>query len=162
MSYGSKVKAARKMAGLTQAQLAEKCNMATITIQQYERGVREPRFEQLKRIAKALDVSVLHLLGLEEVDDMQLWRQNPHDPKIEALRQYAKENGVSEACIMGIDETVKETAQEALRVISARSQNRIAEALKQLNAKGQLVAAERIEELTKIPDYQRTKTPDEK
>lgn len=54
--YGFKIKAARKTAGLTQAQLAEKCGMATITIQQYERGVRDPRQQQLHILSAALGV----------------------------------------------------------------------------------------------------------
>lgn len=60
MGYGESIRTARKAAGLTQAQLAEKCNMATITIQQYERGKREPRSDALFKIAKALNISVLY------------------------------------------------------------------------------------------------------
>lgn len=64
MGYGLAIKAARKQAGLTQAQLAKKCGMAAVTIQQYERDVREPRKKQLETIASALGVSVDVLYGL--------------------------------------------------------------------------------------------------
>lgn len=47
---------------MTQKELAEKVGVATITIQQYERNVREPKFEIVKRIAKALGVSQFDLL----------------------------------------------------------------------------------------------------
>ena len=47
---------ARKKAGLTQAQLAEKSGVATISIHQYETGKRTPRLEQLVYIASALEI----------------------------------------------------------------------------------------------------------
>lgn len=65
MGYGQNIKAARKMAGLTQEQLAKKCGMATITIRQYESEKREPRLAQLECIAKALGITYLHLADSE-------------------------------------------------------------------------------------------------
>lgn len=62
MGYGQQIKAARKIKGLTQAQLAKKCGMATITIQQYEADKREPRLEQLRRVASALEVEWTELV----------------------------------------------------------------------------------------------------
>ncbi|MDE6880201.1 MAG: helix-turn-helix domain-containing protein [Oscillospiraceae bacterium] len=63
MDIGMHIKAARRNAGLTQEQLAKKCNLATITIRQYELGKREPKMEQLSSLADALNVHVLELLG---------------------------------------------------------------------------------------------------
>lgn len=63
MNIGKNIKDARRNAGLTQEQLAKKCNLATITIRQYELGKREPKLEQLSSLASALDVHVLDLLG---------------------------------------------------------------------------------------------------
>lgn len=63
MDIGANIKLARKNAGLTQEQLAKKCNLATITIRQYELGKREPKMEQLSALASALNVHVLELLG---------------------------------------------------------------------------------------------------
>lgn len=62
MTIGQRIKEARKNAGLTQRELAEKSGTATGTIQQYEREVRQPRLEQLQAIAAALGVSVNQLL----------------------------------------------------------------------------------------------------
>jgi len=39
---------------LTQKQLAEKSGIATITLQQYERGVREPKLDTIAKIARAM------------------------------------------------------------------------------------------------------------
>lgn len=62
MTIGKRISATRKQAGLTQAQLAEKCSVATITIQQYEAGKRQPRLDQLAKIAIALGVTVSDLV----------------------------------------------------------------------------------------------------
>ena len=53
---GELIKKARKNKGLTQKQLAEKSKLATVTIQQYERNLREPRLENIIKIAHALNI----------------------------------------------------------------------------------------------------------
>lgn len=63
MTTGELIKAARKDAGLTQAQLSEKSGVAAISIHQYEAGKRQPRLEQLLLIAKALKTTVGELAG---------------------------------------------------------------------------------------------------
>ncbi len=63
MTIGQRIKEARKVAGLTQRELAEKAGTATGTIQQYELGKRQPRIEQLRRIACALSTSWVDLAG---------------------------------------------------------------------------------------------------
>lgn len=71
MSYGQRMKEARKKVGLTQEQLAKKCGFATITIRQYEACKREPRIAQFKQIAEALDVDInwlMHGKTLEQRD----------------------------------------------------------------------------------------------
>ena len=62
MTIGQRIKEARKNAGLTQRELAEKSGSATGTIQQYELGKRQPRIEQLQAIASALGVTTAYFL----------------------------------------------------------------------------------------------------
>ena len=62
MEYGQHIKTARIRAGLTQSDLAAKCDIATITIRQYEAGKRQPRLETLRQIALALGVTVSDLV----------------------------------------------------------------------------------------------------
>jgi transcriptional regulator with XRE-family HTH domain len=103
MGYGLAIKAARKQAGLTQAQLAKKCGMAAVTIQQYERDVREPRKKQLETIASALGVSVDVLYGLNPlptkkspsevgegraIDIDKLDQMEPHNVKSHTAEKY--------------------------------------------------------------------------
>lgn len=64
VTMGERIKAARKRVGLTQEQLAKKCEIATITIGQYERNKRQPRIEQLQAIADALNISFDNLLNI--------------------------------------------------------------------------------------------------
>lgn len=63
MTTGQIMQAIRKEKGYTQKQLAEKCGLATGTIQQYELNKREPRREQLQKIATALDVPLMGFDG---------------------------------------------------------------------------------------------------
>ena len=63
MEIGQSIQEARKKAKLTQKELAEKVGIATITVQQYERGVRTPKIETLQKIAQALNIDVGVLYG---------------------------------------------------------------------------------------------------
>lgn len=56
MTIGENIQKYRKLAGYTQKELAEKCNCAVGTIQQYELNKRQPRIETIKLIALALDI----------------------------------------------------------------------------------------------------------
>ena len=64
MSLGQNIQILRKETGLTQAELARKIDVSAITIQQYERGVREPNLETIEKIAKALGVEFIDVLAI--------------------------------------------------------------------------------------------------
>jgi transcriptional regulator with XRE-family HTH domain len=64
MTIGQNIKAARKAKKLTQKQLAEALNLATITIQQYENDKRRPRMEILMIIASYLECTLDYLTGI--------------------------------------------------------------------------------------------------
>lgn len=68
MTIGQTIQNFRKEKGYTQKQLAEKCGMATGTIQQYELNKREPRQEQLRKIADALEVELWEIVELDQMD----------------------------------------------------------------------------------------------
>jgi transcriptional regulator with XRE-family HTH domain len=63
MGYLERLAALRKRKGLTQVDLAERMEVEQPTIQRWERGQREPKFEQLFRLASILDVDVAALLS---------------------------------------------------------------------------------------------------
>lgn len=55
MTKGERIKAARERRGLTQSALAEKMGIPYQSISQWERNVRNPKYETVKKIAAALD-----------------------------------------------------------------------------------------------------------
>lgn len=62
MTIGVKIKKLRKYAGLTQRSLGELSGTSETTIKQYELGKRQPRIEQIKKIAKVFDFPLYLLL----------------------------------------------------------------------------------------------------
>lgn len=60
---GSRIRALRLERGLTQERLAEQCEMHNNHISAIERGVTNPTFLALLRIARALDISISDLLA---------------------------------------------------------------------------------------------------
>lgn len=77
MDYAKNLKLARKWAGLTQAELAKKAGIATITVRQYEAGNRKPTMENWFAIADALHLS------LDELNDAELLPTGPFDPSLD-------------------------------------------------------------------------------
>lgn len=62
-TFGESIKIARKKAGITQKELAQKTGLAEITIRQYETSKREPGMDKLEKIANALDIDIDTLVG---------------------------------------------------------------------------------------------------
>lgn len=56
MTIGEKIKKIRTEKGMTQKEVAKKCNMADSAIRKYESGRQTPKIETLHRIAAALGV----------------------------------------------------------------------------------------------------------
>lgn len=69
MEIGNRIKAARKEKKLTQKALAEKLNVSTITIQNYENGRRKPNIEMINKIAEVLGVSQYKLMTDKSIFD---------------------------------------------------------------------------------------------
>ena len=128
MTIGQRIKEARKSAGLTQRELAEKAGTATGTIQQYELGKRQPRIEQFQAIADVLNVDVN-------------WLMNGYTlaQRDQAFRDFVKKR-FSEV-------EVRKTRLDE-----------IGQDLGKLNDEGQVEAVKRVKELTEIPRYQATPT----
>lgn len=140
MNIGERIKTARKKAGLTQAQLAEKTGVATITIRQYELGKRQPRIEQLRKIASALGLYISDLVEGEQ------WKQfSPEElmPE-ERLAKVASEN---------LPPTTVKAGWKS--VPTNQNRTRMNAAFDQLNPEGQAVAADQVENLTYNPKYQK-------
>lgn len=91
VTIGERIRLARKKRGMTQKQLGEASVTSETTVKQYERGVRQPRLEQLQRIAADLGTSLDDLLGLRPLPDdlAKVLLTRSIGPNIAALRQAA-------------------------------------------------------------------------
>lgn len=107
MTIGEKIRKLRNHTGLTQRVLGELSGTSETTIKQYELGKRQPRIEQLKKIAKVFDFPLYLLLDdnfeLENVElEMKRARPvnsyemtEPPKPFTAPLSQtHNKENGI--------------------------------------------------------------------
>jgi transcriptional regulator with XRE-family HTH domain len=61
--FRERLKAARELRQLSQAQLAEKASLPPSSVSHFEGGARKPSFDNLRRLAGALDVTTDYLLG---------------------------------------------------------------------------------------------------
>lgn len=62
-TFSQRLKTLRKKAGLNQTQLAEAVGVSLLTLFRWEKGERQPRLEEIKSLAKALNVSENDLLN---------------------------------------------------------------------------------------------------
>lgn len=67
MTVAERIKAFRKLAGLTQKELGGRMGVSDASIAQYESGQRKPKIDTLRRIADALGVGVDELMCEEEI-----------------------------------------------------------------------------------------------
>lgn len=66
MTTGERIRAARKSANMTQAELAQKLGISYVGVSQWENGLRQPKYETLKKIADAIGVEWYDLVPPEE------------------------------------------------------------------------------------------------
>lgn len=64
-SFGDRLRKIREDKGLSQSELAHKTGFQPSAISHFESGRRSPSFENLKRLADALSVTIDFLLGRE-------------------------------------------------------------------------------------------------
>ncbi len=72
VDFGSRLKALRLKANMTQGQLAKKLNLTKSVISAYETDLRLPSYDVLIGIAKIYNVSTDFLLGLERKQEIDL------------------------------------------------------------------------------------------
>lgn len=75
MTFGEKLKKARKKAGMTQEELAIRLSVSRQAITKWESGKGLPDIENLKILSKTLDISLDYLLNDETKLDMAIFRE---------------------------------------------------------------------------------------
>ncbi|MCP1462004.1 helix-turn-helix transcriptional regulator ImmR [Bacillus amyloliquefaciens] len=68
MSLGKRLKEARRKAGYTQKEAAEKLNIGNNNLSNYERDYRDPDTDTLLKLSNLYNVSTDYLLGKDEVN----------------------------------------------------------------------------------------------
>lgn len=170
MDYGKRIKELRIERGFSQQALADAAGTAKGTIQQYEAGKRQPRLEQLGRIADAFGVPVSDLLGVSGQDAAQMEKYETYRGRATAALEAARNSDAPPDVIANIEQIiaisedailerarqpVPETRQEPKRPamsLSMAAEELLAEFAK-LNEEGQQIAIGRMRELAQIPAY---------
>jgi transcriptional regulator with XRE-family HTH domain len=104
--FPARLRKAREIRGLGQGVLAHRAGLQPSAISHFETGARKPSFDNLRRLANALDVTTDYLLG--RVDDI--------DSHAGADRLYRHFERMTSAD--------RETAEEILRVLANKSTKR--------------------------------------
>ena len=67
-SIANNIRVFRNKRGITQAELSKEAELSRNTIVNFETGRRDPRIKDLRKIAKALNVSIEELISENETD----------------------------------------------------------------------------------------------
>lgn len=158
MQTGELIKQARTAAGITQAELAKRLGVTPQAISQYERGIKNPKTETLKKIAAALGVPWYKLLSDNPNEQLDIILSD-QDRKLERLDKIRAER---DKLLHEMDvESSKERITSSDNAAALNAYRSIKEYLNLLNSDGLSKATERVHELTEIPRYKRKDTPEE-
>lgn len=189
MTTGEKIKAAREKAGFTQAELASKLGIPYQSIGQWERGLRNPKWETLEKIAEALQIPVYELIdggfgALDPVLPPNMKGANLDGAKIdknflnsmlsllsflprdssdysrskENILSLAKSSGLlvyAQAILQKIEDNTLNGLYSLSSDYTESSRDKLLLAFDRLNEIGQKRAVENVEDLAKIPEYQK-------
>ncbi|GEM_PF-876510 len=72
MTIGEKIKRVRMLNHMTQKSLGETCGIGEATIRKYELGIRNPKQEQIQKIANALNIPVCYLCSVQADENEKL------------------------------------------------------------------------------------------
>lgn len=139
MTTGQRIRAARKKAGMTQAELAERLEIPFQSVSQWERDVRNPKKETLEKIAEKLGVFYLDLYGDEERKEIATHMEDGMKLGFNAKTGLTRMEFMSEFQELGYSFEPEE--------------KRLVSAFNKLNLNGQAFALVTVEGLAKIPRY---------
>ena len=147
MTIGQRIKKARKNAGMSQKELADKLKVSASMIGQYENDIRKPKYDTQQRIAEALGIDIYEILSNEQRTSLDLGLQFKKLVTVfSPIRTVPFES-------IYTDKIEHELGLDTDPVWIAG--NRLLEAFDKLNDEGQQKAIERVEELTEIPKYKK-------
>lgn len=88
LEFNYRLRMARESGGLSQSQLADKAGLTAAAISHFETGQRAPSFENLRKLADALGISVDYLLG--RINEQQHGKGLAAAPRAQQLFRHAE------------------------------------------------------------------------
>lgn len=164
MTIGQRIRQIRQQRGYTQKKVAEACGMADSAIRKYESGAQVPRIETLQRIASALNVPVIELLGTVDEMDKQITEKltdakKSLDEGKGVTSDWEKRVKWAEAVMSASQAATLAEQRKISQELEQQTQDEMLNSFQKLNFLGQQEAAKRIKELSYVPDYKKEKTP---
>ncbi len=133
MTIGERIKELRKKKGLTQKDLAERVGFSYVNISQLENSRKNPKLETIRKIAAALDVSMNELLD-ENWDTF-----TPQEYAADFLAEAVS------------------TVMTAANTLEKSMEDHLLQSYSKLNNKGKQEAIKRVDELTQLELYTKSK-----
>lgn len=164
MTIGERIKSARKQAGMTQQELAERLETSYTGISLWESDKRIPKRESLNRIAEVLNIPVAYFtecssMSEKEVLDFVSWAWPRADYQLTA-QQHSEgtqeeverwERVCSELHRIHNEIVAKQQAEDKKRSAQAEE---LLELFERFNPKGKKKIIELVKEFSKIHEYQ--------
>lgn len=163
MTVGERIRAARKQAGMTQGELAEKLEISYVGVSQWESGRRNPKDSTLARIAEVLDVPLGYLtgayaVGFVELDDFvkRAWPRADH-----YVKKLQENDGDAEEIerwericteLLKIRDEIRDSQQEE-QIRLSDQEKRLLEIFRSLNSEGRRKVLAITGDYTKIGEY---------
>lgn len=151
IDVGDLIKQRRKKKGLTQIELASKAGISVNSLRLYEAGKRQPKVDQLVKIASALDTDIFSLLSYDKFNLLYFIHQANSEISSRLKKDYPSNSAL-------YDDLMKEDV--FFPELRGKTDRQLIDAYSSLNEKGREKAVERVEELTEIPKYQKKVEPD--
>lgn len=138
---GENIKKIRRQCGYTQAELGKELGVSAVMISQWERGERNPKAENIKKIANVFNINDNHITGKDpKIMNLPAFAAK----KTEHIKPQGLGKGLAELFpdeVLQIDETYDKLDYEYLELFGM------------LNKQGKLKAIEIIEILTRVPEF---------
>lgn len=150
-TIGERIKSARRNSGLTQKGLAAQVGVPYQTIQYWENGRRNPKIDNLQKVADALDVDVNWLLRGSMAQQQAEFARHVLRKKSGAAKLSEMNQVFNTASNEGEETADSETATSPLSPLEVQ----LLKHFRSLNAVGQSVAVERLGELAQLPAYKK-------
>lgn len=164
MTVAEKLYQLRNNLNLSQKDFAAKAGVSQSAVNYWENGNRQPRVQQLEKIAKAFHISISFFLEDDAFDAIDFPKEKDELLFIDAKFQSIMNDGSlsykdKEAALQDFLMQVELMASAHQERVYNYNKFQMSAFLDKLNREGVQKAMEQVEMLTKIPEYQKGSEP---